>query len=294
MSQSLIKDVARQPVQQRPLRSQDPCASALPDTRRDQTRPRLSRRSRPARRRTAPRGIPGRPASPRAAPPCGRRWCGRAAGRAPRPETAGSGRARPSRSASSASPEAIASARAQLAADRESLEIPGDVLAEVDHAALLAEPVGQQLGVPVHRRARPRSRPGRLGVPLAREGRGQVAEQPRPAEAARGPPPPRRSRSAATIRTASAASQMSPLPSTGMSSRLRQLGDRLPVGLAAVEVGRGPAVQRDVGHPGVLGPQPGLAVGQVVGIHPSRIFTVTGSCPAAGPHRRAARCRRTG
>ncbi len=36
-----------------------------------------------------------------------------------------------------------------------------------------------------------------------------------------------------------------------------QFGDRLPVGLAAVEVGRGPSVQRHVGNAGILGPQRG-------------------------------------
>ena len=36
--------------------------------------------------------------------------------------------------------------------DREALEVPGDVLTEVDHPSLLAKPLGEQTGVAAHRR----------------------------------------------------------------------------------------------------------------------------------------------
>ena len=66
------------------------------------------------------------------------------------------------------------------------------------------------------------------------------------------------------MRSASSASQMSPLPSTGTSSACLSGGDGLPVGLARVALGGGARVQRDPLHAGVLGDQAGLDVGQVV------------------------------
>jgi hypothetical protein len=69
---------------------------------------------------------------------------------------------------------------AEGAAGTEALEVPGDVLAELRAAALLAHVLAQQLGVAAHhlpylaqRREHRRLRPTR------RERRGQVAEQPR-------------------------------------------------------------------------------------------------------------------
>ena len=67
-----------------------------------------------------------------------------------------------------------------------------------------------------------------------------------------------------TIRSASAASQMSPLPSTGMSTCATSGADRVPVGPAGVGLRDGPAVQRDRRAAGLLGDPAGVEVGQVV------------------------------
>ena len=67
------------------------------------------------------------------------------------------------------------------------------------------------------------------------------------------------------IRSASWASQMSPLPSTGMRPHgLLELGDGVPVGLAVVELRRGARVQGDGGAALVLGDPAGLEEGEQV------------------------------
>ena len=92
-----------------------------------------------------------------------------------------------SRSASSRSSvgEAVDQAEraAHLAAGGEALEVPRDVLAELLAAPLLPHVLAQQLGVPAHHRGHLAER--RQGRDLlAGERRGQVAEDPRPAQAA--------------------------------------------------------------------------------------------------------------
>ena len=72
---------------------------------------------------------------------------------------------------------------AYVLAGGESLEIPRDVLAELDAAALLAHEVAEQLGVPAHD-AGDLAEGRQLDDLLAGERGGEVAEQPRPAEAA--------------------------------------------------------------------------------------------------------------
>ena len=130
--------------------------------------------------------------------------------------------------------------------------------------ALLARPVGQQLGVPAHRRRDHRQiRTGALGA--SGEGGGQVGEQPRPAQAAA----PDDDAGAAGL--AHHPQRVVGLPDVAVAEhrdveQLDQLGDRRPVGRAAVEVGRRASVQRDVGDAGVLRPQRGVAVGEVVAI----------------------------
>ena len=70
----------------------------------------------------------------------------------------------------------------------------------------------------------------------------------------------------ATIRSASAASQMSPLPSTGMDTAALRRGDGGPVGLAGVGLLRRTPVQRDRRTAGVLGDPAGVQEGLVVGV----------------------------
>ena len=91
----------------------------------------------------------------------------------------------------------------------------------------------------------------------------------------------RRSRSRRIIRRASSASQMSPLPSTGMSRRLLERGDRVPVGRARVALGGGAGVQRDPRDAGVLrrSARPRAYVRWSSSM-PLRILMVTGSRPA--------------
>ena len=76
----------------------------------------------------------------------------------------------------------------------------------------------------------------------------QLAEQPRPAEAAAADTTPSQP-VAAIIAKASAASQMSPLPSTGMSAPRLQLADGRPPGVAGVVLLDGAGVQGDVADP---------------------------------------------
>ena len=105
----------------------------------------------------------------------------------------------------------------EVTADRESLEVPGHVLAQVACSHVLAAAaLGEQLGVPAHRSGPPRRGPAGLRTrPRPRRpppGRGTA----RADRGSRGRRRPRRRRSASTIASASSASQMSPLPSTGI------------------------------------------------------------------------------
>ena len=66
------------------------------------------------------------------------------------------------------------------------------------------------------------------------------------------------------IRSASAASQMSPLPSTGMETCAFSAADRVPVGLAGVRLLCGSAVQRDGRAAGFLGDPAGIEEGLMI------------------------------
>ena len=157
----------------------------------------------------------------------------------------------------------VARLRAQVAADRVALEVPGDVLADVAAAALLAvEELDEQLGVPAERR---RDLPERrvrlgarrlLGVDLARaraERRREVAEQPRAPEAAAADD------DAVAAGLVDHADRVGRRPDVAVAEhrragdRLFELGDRGPVGVARVELGRRAGVQRDGGDAGALG-----------------------------------------
>ena len=141
-------------------------------------------------------------------------------------------------------------------------EVPAGVLAERLHAGHLAAPVDQAPGVVPHDRGDlPEARRRLHGS--AGEGVDEVAEQPRAAPGSRGRRPRRRSRSAASMASASWASQMSPLPSTGMVRTARlEGGDGVPVGRAAVELLGGAGVEGDGGHALLLGDPTRLEVGE--------------------------------
>ena len=122
----------------------------------------------------------------------------------------------------------------------------------------------QQLGVPAdHDRhlAEGRQRPGRARPAKAsarsRNSHGRP-RQPRPMTTPSTPV-------SATIRSASAASQMSPLPSTGMPTRAAfRAAIAVPVRLAGVGLLRRPPVQRDRRAAGLLGDPAGVQVGLMI------------------------------
>ena len=89
------------------------------------------------------------------------------------------------------------------------------------------------------------------------------------------------------MRSASSASQMSPLPSTGMSSAAASSAIGSQPGLASVEVRRRASVQGHVGHAGVLGPQAGLPVGQMVHVDAEPHLDGDRQRPGGGAHGRA-------
>ena len=107
--------------------------------------------------------------------------------------------------------------------------------------------VGQRARPVLDRRRRPRRSRNSHGRP----------RQPRPTTTPAAPV-------CSTIRSASAASQMSPLPSTGMSTCSTRARDRVPVGRAGVGLRDGPPVQRDRRAARLLGDPAGVEVGQVV------------------------------
>ena len=158
-------------------------------------------------------GRMGRRASRRAGRPCrAARPAGPAASRARATGNGTSGSSRASRSSSSANEQTMPERAAQLAADREALEVPGHVLAQVGAARALVGQRGQQLGMPAHDPPRPRRgsaaawaiagrrrRPPGRGT--ARAGRGSRGRRPRrrprsgrPSAARRRPPRCRRCR----------------------------------------------------------------------------------------------------
>ena len=87
----------------------------------------------------------------------------------------------------------------------------------------------------------------------------------------------------AIIRSASRASQMSPLPSTGsVVTACLERGDRLPVGVARVELRGGARVQRDRGRAFSSAIRPACAAKSGgPSSMPMRNLTVTGTAPAA-------------
>ena len=158
-----------------------------------------------------------------------------------------------------------ASGRADLAADRVALEVPGHVLADVAQALeLVLEVLDEQFGVAVHGlgdlgQARAVKR---VSVPSKAACRSPKSQgrpwQPRPTTTPSTPV-------CSTMATASSALQMSPLPSTGMSGRAsRSFGDGVPVGLAGVELAGGAPVQGDGCDAVVAGDLARLEVGEVV------------------------------
>ena len=130
----------------------------------------------------------------------------------------------------------------------ESLEVPGDVLADVAAGALLLA-VEVARGMPCASGAcrRPPRASGvtRAGVPAKAAARSVKSHgrprQPRPTTTPSQPV-------SRTMRRASSADQMSPLPRTGMRRHgLLEQPDGAPVGGAGVGLRRGAAVQRDRG-----------------------------------------------
>ena len=195
-----------------------------------------------------------RPASRPAAPPWpGARPVGRAASRA-RPDRE---RERPDRAGEQIvqfgergdHPKPVP----ELAANRKALEVPGHVLAQIAEAVQL---VGSNATTAQRGDAQQpphfAERRERLTSPTAGERVGQIAEQPRPAEAAAADDDPIDSGLSAPSAAHRLASQMSPLPSTGMATWVLQRRDRLPVGLARVGLLRRSAVQGDSRAAGLL------------------------------------------
>ena len=156
----------------------------------------------------------------------------------------------------------MAEPAAHLATDRVAGEVPGGVLAEVAHR------VASRRG---GRRAGGRGAPSRR---TPRRARASAAPVGRASAATRSPNShgrPRQPRPMTTpsqpvwriIATASAASQMSPLPSTGISGTAGlQLADRVPVGGAGVVLLGGAGVQGDGRHALLGGDAAGLHVGE--------------------------------
>jgi hypothetical protein len=150
------------------------------------------------------------------------------------------------------------------AADRVAGEVPAGVAAEVaDGEALVAARLDERAGVPLHDRddladrRRPADRsPG--------EGVGQVAEQPRPAEA----PAPDHDAVAAGLGHHPQRVVGGPDVAVAEHRHAGQLGlepgDRRPVGAAAVELLGRAGVQRDGRDALVLRPATGLEVGEVL------------------------------
>jgi hypothetical protein len=139
------------------------------------------------------------------------------------------------------------------------------VLAELGAPLGLAVLLAQQHGVPAHhRRHLPQGRQ-RLDLP-AGEGRGQVAEQPRPAQAAAADHHP----GAAGL--LHHAHRVGRLPDVTVAQHRDghgrgQLADGRPVGGAGVVLLRGASVQGDGRTAGVRGGPPRVEVGEVVGVH---------------------------
>ena len=198
----------------------------------------LSRRSRRARRPRARSRRRGRRASRPAARPGRASSSGRAAGRGSPAGNGASGSSLPSRSSSSVSDDDHRQRPAQLRADREALEVPGDVLAEVaDALALGAQPLDEQLGVPAHHRGHlaQRRRGGASGRPANAAARSANSHgrprQPRP-----------------TTTPSQPVSRDHPQRVVGRPDvavaehrdvqRLLQRGDRVPVGRAGVVLRR--------------------------------------------------------
>ena len=211
----------------------------------------FSPRSGPSPPRSAPPTRPGRPASGPAARPAWRCSCGRGgAEHGLGVRLVGVQRGEPLIELGQRGD--VGERQPGLAADREALEVPGDVLAHVDAALGLAEGLDQQRGVAAQHRARPRA--GRAA--RAAGGRRSAAassanshgrpRQPRPTTTPSQPV-------SAIIRTASCACQMSPLPSTGIVQGVLEPADRRPVRRAAVELRRRAPVQGHPVHTLVLG-----------------------------------------
>jgi hypothetical protein len=157
------------------------------------------------------------------------------------------------------------------------------VFAEVTQPDVLAGPVGQQLGVPAHS-ARHLAEHGQPTLSPPGERRRQVGEQPRAAEA-----PPADHHAGAAGFTHHAQCVFS-LPDVAIAEhrnveQLGELCDRRPGRISGVEVGRGAAVQRDIGGAGVLRAQAGLAVGEVLSVDAEPHLHRDRDCAGRGAHR---------
>ena len=102
--------------------------------------------------------------------------------------------------------------------DRETLEVPGDVLADVADALVRAHVVAQQFGVAAQRHGDLARASGGVGRRAAGERGREVAEQPRPAQAAAPDDDAVASGLGDHRQRVRRADQMSPLPSTGSSA----------------------------------------------------------------------------
>ncbi len=153
----------------------------------------------------------------------------------------------------------------QLGSGREAVQVPADVFAHVAHALVLAEMRGQQLAVSADDVGDlAESRAGSAaGVPVnAADSSANSHGRPRQPRPMTTPSQP----VAAIMVSASPASKMSPLPSTGIVVHvLLEPGDLLPVRGAGVALRRGAGVQRDRGRAFGSGDPARVEVG-VVGV----------------------------
>ena len=176
---------------------------------------------------------------------------------------------------------------AQRTTDGEALEVPAGVLAELLHAGLLTEPLGQHLAVRAHHlddlaeRRRCRHR-------LAGEGSDEVPEQPRAAEAAPA------DHHAVAAGGAHHLDGVGRLPDVAVAEdrdggdRLLELGDGRPVGHAGVQLLGGPGVHGDRGGAGLLGEpaghQPRAVLVVEADAHLHRDRHVAGAVDRSGDH----------
>ena len=192
-----------------------------------------------------------------------------ATGRAlPSPRALGVGRERASGSSTASSSSSssrlstIPSRRRGSGADREALEVPGDVLAHVAHALVRAHVDAEQLGVAPHGRRRPGRGSGAVGI-----GRPANAASRSPKSHGR-PRQPRPTTTPSQPVVATIAQRIVGAEDVAVAED-RELGghgfaepgDGRPVGRAGVALRRRARVQGHGGDPRVGGDRPGVEVG---------------------------------